>query len=66
MKGSYHSHIIVLHLVTGCEENDNMKESMTQDEVQQLTNGDVDLVKCAGDYHIKQHFPTGVLPRNTE
>jgi hypothetical protein len=55
-----------LQLVTGCKKNDNTKESMTQDEVQQLTNGDEDLVKCAGDDHIKQHFPTGMLPRNTE
>jgi hypothetical protein len=52
VKGSYQSHIIVLQLVTGCEENDNVKESITQDEVQQLTNGDENLVKCAGDYHI--------------
>jgi hypothetical protein len=66
VKGSYHSHIIELQLVTGCEENDNIKESTNQDEVQQPTNGDEELVKCAGDYHIKQHFPTGVLPRNTE
>jgi len=52
-------------LLTGCEEDDNIKESLTQDEVQQLTNGD-DLVKCAGDDNIKQHFPNGVQPRNIE
>jgi len=58
--------LLYYNLLTGCEENDNIKESLTQDEVQQLTNGDEDLVKCAGDDNIKQHFPTGVQPRNIE
>ena len=67
VKGSYQSHIVLLQLVTDCEENDNIKESMTHDEVQQqLTNGDEDLVTCAGIDHIKEHFPTGVLPRKIE
>jgi hypothetical protein len=65
VKGNYQSHVI-LQLVTDCEENDNIKECTSQQEVQQLTNGDEDLVKHAGDDNIKHNFPPGVLPRNIE
>ena len=40
VKGSYQSHVVLLKLVTDCEENDNIKECTNQDEEQQLTNGD--------------------------
>jgi hypothetical protein len=48
VKGSYQSHVVLLQLVTGCEENDDTKEYTNRDEGQQLTNGD-DLAKHAGE-----------------